>query len=302
MKMPLLRKGDSIAIAAPARSISREQLANAEEYIGRKGYKLYYEKDLFTTEHQFGGSDVFRADFFNRLLAEGRHKVIWCARGGYGSLRMVDGLNTALLKAAPKWIAGFSDITILHSHIARHCGIPTLHSTMPVFMNEKTGNDYSDAAAAIDSMLSVLEGTMPVFDLRNNLSINAADFEGKITGGNLSVLASIAGSESEFCFDDQILFIEDLDEYFYHIDRLMLMFKRSGRLSKLKALLVGSFIQMHDHTIPFGKNVREIITEHCSSYGYPIIFDVDAGHHLHNMAIPFGISASYRGGILTFAG
>ncbi len=299
--MPILRKGDSIAIAAPARSISVEQLAAARAHIESRGYQLYIPEGLYAIDNQFGGSDAYRAQFFNALLADNNVKVIWCARGGYGTLRMVDGINFDLLSASPKWIAGFSDITILHSHIAKNCHIPSLHSIMPVFMHDKQGKDYEEAAIAIDSMLNFLEGKPHSFDLSTNEKLNDAPFNGEIIGGNLSVLASIAGSVSECAFDDKVLFIEDLDEYYYHIDRLMLMFKRSGRIKNLKALLVGSFIQMHDHMIPFGKDVKAIITEHCKGYGFPIIFDVEAGHHLHNLAIPLGIPVSYQNGLLTFA-
>jgi muramoyltetrapeptide carboxypeptidase len=168
-------------------------------------------------------------------------------------------------------------------------------------MDQKIGEDFESVGEAISSMLNVISGQPYQFNLKDCEIVNAKDFDGIIVGGNLSVLASIIDSVSEMPFDDAILFIEDLDEYYYHIDRIMLMLKRSGRLKGLKAILVGSFTNMHDHTIPFGQDVKAIIRQHCSEYAYPIIFDIDAGHHLKNMAIPFGLPISFQNGILTFA-
>lgn len=299
---PFLKPGDTIAIAAPARSISFEQLKAAKEYVESKGYHIFLNDDLYNSEHQFGGSDPERARVFNELIADRKVKAIWCARGGYGTLRMVDMIDTALLRSNPKWIAGFSDITVIHSHCMRNTGMPVLHATMPIFMSGKEGSEYEDVRIAIDSMLTFLSGENYSMNLKTNEKYNERDFSGEVTGGNLSVLASIVDSVSEMSFDDKILFIEDLDEYYYHLDRMLLMFKRSGRLKKLKALLVGSFIQMHDHAVPFGKTTKQIILEHCCDYGYPVIFDINSGHHLQNLAIPMGVPADYQNGILTFAG
>ncbi len=298
---PYLKLGDTIAIAAPARSISFEQLQAAKNWVENKGYNIYIHPALYAVENQMGGSDSHRAKVFNELLGMDNIQAIWCARGGYGSLRMVDRIDINLLIQHPKWIMGFSDITIIHNHILRNCAQAVLHSTMPIFMDQKVGEDYNSVGVAIDSMLTVITGQPYQFELSGHEIINEKDFEGTIVGGNLSVLASIVDSVSEMPFDNTILFIEDLDEYYYHIDRIMLMLKRSGRLNGLKALLVGSFTNMHDHTIPFGQDVKGIIRQHCSDYGYPIIFDIDAGHHLKNMAIPFGTHVSFQDGILTFA-
>ena len=298
---PYLKPGDTIAIAAPARSISFEQLQAAKNWVERRGYNIYIHPALYAVENQMGGSDRHRAILFNDLLGMNNVKAIWCARGGYGCLRMVDGINIDLLIQNPKWIIGFSDITIIHNHILKNCGQAVLHATMPIFMDQKVGDEFTSVGIAIDSMLDVITGQSYQFNVKGLEKVNEKDFEGVIVGGNLSVLASIVDSNSEMPFDNTILFIEDLDEYYYHIDRIILMLKRSGRLKGLKALLVGSFTNMHDHTIPFGQDVKGIIRQHCSDYGYPIIFDIEAGHHLKNMAIPFGTLVSFQNGILTFA-
>ncbi len=298
---PYLKKGDTIAIAAPARSISYAQMELAIAYIENAGYKIYLHPDIYAIEHQMAGNENTRANLLNDLIANKEVKAIWCARGGYGSGKMVDLVDFNLLKKNPKWLCGFSDVTVLLNHIYTNCNMACLHSSMPIFMHQKIDADYQNVCIAYDSMLSVLEGHPYAFDLNTNTKINEQDFEAEIIGGNLSVLMSIIGSESESNWHNKILFIEDLDEYYYHIDRMMLTLKRSGKLKNLKALLVGSFISMHDHTIPFGSNVEEIITNYCAAYGYPIIFDINVGHHLQNMALPFGINAKYTNGKLTFA-
>ena len=298
---PYLEKGDTIAIAAPARSVQYSQIQAAVEFMQAKGFNVYLDPELYAIENQFAGSEKHRADLFNRLLAKEDVKAIWCARGGYGTARMVDLIDFELLKKQPKWIAGFSDITVLLSHIAKECNMATIHSSMPVFMNEKAGQDFSDVQMAFKSLYASLRGKHTKFDLRENASLNLRDFSGEIVGGNLSVLYSIMGSDSELNWTDKILFLEDLDEYFYHIDRMVLGLKRAGKLKGLKAVLVGSFMAMHDHSIPFGYSVHDIIAQHCSEYGIPIIFDLNSGHHLQNIAIPFGVTAEFKDGMLTFA-
>lgn len=298
---PYLKTGDTIAIAAPARSINYDQLKLAKDWVESKGFKVYIHPDLYRVSNQMGGTDEQRAQLFNELLSIKEVKAIWCARGGYGCLRMVDGIDIQLLKGNPKWIVGFSDITVIHSHVLRNANLAVLHATMPIFMDNKKDAEYDEVGAAIDSMIEILTGQAYSLDVSQNEILNKNDFKGEIVGGNLSVLASLVGSISEIDFEDKILFIEDLDEYFYHIDRIMIMLKRNGRLNKLKGLMVGSFINMHDHTIPFGLNVKSIIKYHCEGFNYPIIFDVEAGHHLKNMAIPFGVPVSFQNGILTFA-
>lgn len=296
-----LKPGDTIGIAATARSVTPEQIEAAVTHMEMRGFKIHTAPELFHANRQFSDTDQGRAKYFNHLINNPEIKAVWCARGGYGTARMIDMVDSELFKHNPKWIAGFSDVTVLHSHIGRNCNTATLHASMPVFMHQKTGQDLSDVQIAFDSLADALYGNFRTFDLSRNEGLHKADFEGRIVGGNLSVLYSILGSRSEENWEGKILFLEDLDEYLYHIDRMVLGLKRSGRLKGLKALLIGSFIAMHDHQIPFGYNVREIIAQHCSEYGYPIIFDVDAGHHLRNNCIPLGMHAEFKSGILKFA-
>ncbi|MDP2175235.1 MAG: LD-carboxypeptidase [Bacteroidota bacterium] len=298
---PFLEPGDTIAIAATARSISKEQLKNSVDYVESKGFKVFIHEGLHESMHQFAGTEAHRAKLFNELLLNQDVKAIWCARGGYGTARMIDLIDFEILKSNPKWIAGFSDVTILLNHVYQNCNMASLHSTMPIFMHEKVNTDFENVAIAIDSLLDALKGDFLDFDLSANKTIRKKNFEGEIIGGNLSVLLSALGSQSDVSWDDKILFIEDLDEYYYHIDRMLVTLKRAGKLKQIKALLVGSFIQMKDHTIPFGYNVEEMILQHTQDYHFPIVFDVEVGHHLRNLCLPFGIDAKYLNGFLTFA-
>ncbi len=298
---PYLKSGDTIALTATARSITADQIAAAVHELELDGFKVLIDDELFRVHHQFGGSDIERADFFNKMLLNPEVKAMWNVRGGYGTGRMVDGIDFELLRQHPKWLIGFSDYTVIHGQVSRQLQMATLHATMPIFMWNKEGEDFEQVRSAIKSMLQVLKGETVNMDLSANKKYNEANFEGQVVGGNLSVLLSVMGTASEPDLNGKILFIEDLDEYFYHIDRMMQTLNRSGKLSGLKALLVGSFIQMHDHTVPFGYDVEAIVLDHCQRYGYPIIMDVNAGHHLENMAIPFGVPAKYQNGILTFA-
>ncbi len=298
---PYLKSGDTIALTATARSITADQIAAAVHELELDGFKVLIDDELFRVHHQFGGSDIERADFFNKMLLNPEIKAMWNVRGGYGTGRMVDGIDFELLRQHPKWLIGFSDYTVIHGQVSRQLQMATLHATMPIFMWNKEGEDFEQVRSAIKSMLQVLKGETVNMDLSANKKYNEANFEGQVVGGNLSVLLSVMGTASEPDLNGKILFIEDLDEYFYHIDRMMQTLNRSGKLSGLKALLVGSFIQMHDHTVPFGYDVEAIVLDHCQRYGYPIIMDVNAGHHLENMAIPFGVPAKYQNGILTFA-
>lgn len=298
---PYLKPGDTIALTATARSITAEQVAAAVREIELEGFSVLIDEQLFRVQHQFGGTDAERAEFFNKMLLNPEVKAMWNVRGGYGTGRMVDGIDFDLLARHPKWLIGFSDYTVIHGHVSRQLQMASLHATMPIFMWNKEGDEFEQVRRAIKSMVQVLKGDGINMDLSACKKYNEHDFEGQVVGGNLSVLLSIMGTASEPDLKGKILFIEDLDEYFYHIDRMMQTLNRSGKLSGLKALLVGSFIQMHDHTVPFGYDVESIILNHCQVYGYPIIMQVNAGHHLENMAIPFGVPAKYQNGLLTFA-
>lgn len=192
-------------------------------------------------------------------------KGIWCARGGYGTVRIIDILNFSDFSNHPKWIVGYSDITVLHSHL-NTLRIASMHATMPV-------NISRNSAASLASLKTALFGQKNVYDFPHE-SKKLDTITGELVGGNLSILYSLLGSSSSIDTRGKILFLEDLDEYLYHVDRMMMNLKRNGYFDEIKALLVGGMTKMKDNSIPFGKTAREIIEDVCKNFDFPIIFDV----------------------------
>lgn len=283
-----LKPGDTIGIAAPARKISKQELQKSIEIIEENGYKVFLSPNLFNQNNQFSGTDLERASDFNLLLNNPEVKAILCARGGYGSLRIIDLINWNLFNNNPKIIAGFSDITVLHSHINLALNQQSLHSTMPINM-AKTDNPFQEINNK--SFFNALAGKKISYTLGSSILNTSAFIEGKLIGGNLSVLYSMMGSKSFEINEDVILFIEDLDEYLYHIDRMMMGLSRMKGAENINAILVGSFTEMKDNTIPFGKSANEIIAEHAQRLKIPIIFNFPAGHDQLNQAFFLGKKA-----------
>lgn len=296
-----LTRGSKIALVAPARKISREEVAFAVKWIEEKGFVAVYDDRLFAEYHQLAGGDDFRAGVLQDYLDRDDIDAILCARGGYGTIRIVDKLDFTKFAKHPKWIVGYSDVTVLHAKM-QQLGYQSIHGTMAINFEKNTKE-------ALDSLYEAL--TNPSFRAKREHSplvnkssnnVNSQMITGKkdfsiplrfsrndmVVGGNLSVLYSMLGSDLFPETDGKILFIEDLDEYLYHIDRMMMGLKRAGKLANLKALLVGAFTDMHDNAIPFGMTAKEIIYEKVKEYGYPVIWDYPAGHIEDNRAIIFG--------------
>ena len=280
---PYLLPGDTVALAAPARKISISEILPAVAWLKSVGFNIFYDERLFAEEHQFAGEDAVRAAYIQDLLDNDNIKAIWCVRGGYGSARIIDRLDFTRFQQHPKWICGYSDITVFHSHIQRHFGIATLHATMPINVT-----DNAWQSTVLQSFLDALTGKTLIYEIPNHPLSRLQPFSGILVGGNLSMLYSLMASPSDMDTTDKVLFIEDLDEYLYHIDRMMLNLKRSGKLSHIKALLVGHLSDMHDNTIPFGKTAEEIVSDHCRGVGFPLVFNVPAGHLPDNRAFRMG--------------
>ena len=280
MKTPdYLKKGSKIALVAPARKISREEIAVAVKWIAEKGFVAVYDDRLFAEYHQLAGDDDFRAGVLQYYLDRDDIDAILCARGGYGTIRIVDKLDFTKFGKHPKWIIGYSDVTVLHAKM-QQLGYQSIHGTMAI-------NFENNTEEALESLYEALIGTRDNVETHGRASLQSFD-NVPIVGGNLSVLYSMLGSDLFPVTDGKILFIEDLDEYLYHIDRMMMALKRAGKLSNLKALLVGAFTDMHDNAIPFGMTAKEIIYEKVKEYGYPVIWDFPAGHIDNNLAIVLG--------------
>jgi muramoyltetrapeptide carboxypeptidase len=280
---PYLSPGDTIALAAPARKISKAEIQPAEQWLKSVGFNIFYDDRLFAEDHQFAGDDLLRTRYFQDLLDDDSVKAIWCVRGGYGSARIIDRLDFTHFRQHPKWICGYSDITVFHSHIQQNLQTATLHATMPINVSET-----NTQLPVCQSFLDAITCKDLSYEIDSHPLSRPQPFSGILTGGNLSMLYSLIGSPSDINTTGKVLFIEDLDEYLYHIDRMILNLKRSGKLSNIKALLVGHLSDMHDNTVPFGKTAEEIVADHCQTFDFPLIFNVPAGHLSDNRAFRMG--------------
>lgn len=278
---PSLKPGDKIGIFAPARKINSDELKYAIRAIESHGYKAVFSKNLFASSNQFAGTDAERANVLQELLDDDEIKAIVSARGGYGSVRIIDKINFTNFIKKPKWLIGYSDITVFHSHINKFFEIETLHAAMPLGLEK-------NSIESVEGIFNILQGKKPLY-LFNKTSLNRnGNARGILTGGNLSVLYSLIGSKSFPETQGKILFIEDLDEYLYHIDRMMMALKRAGALKSLSGLVVGGMTDMRDNDIPFGKSAEEIIIEAVDDYTYPVSFGFPAGHQSENLPIIMG--------------
>ena len=282
---PYLKVGDTIGIVAPARKVSREELDFAIRWWEEKGFCIALGTHLFASNEQYAGTDAARAEDLQNMLNACDIKAIFCARGGYGTVRIIDRLRFENFNSKPKWVCGFSDITVLHSHINKICKIATIHSTMPISMN---GNNLQN----LETLYKTLLGEHITYKCEPHFLNRNGECSGEFVGGNLSLLYALSGSISDVDTSHKILFIEDTDEYLYHIDRMMMQLKRAGKLKSLAGLLVGSFTKMRDNEIVFGSTFKQIIREHCEEYDFPIAFNFPAGHGKNNRAMKFGATYS----------
>ena len=285
-----LKKGDTVAIVAPARKISQEETRPFIHALENAGYKVIVTPHLYGQSNQYSGTDEERIADFQMLLDSSEVKAIFCARGGYGSMRIIDALDFSHFREHPKWICGYSDITVFHAHL-NGMGFSSMHAAMPVNVTEENSDSLS-----MRSLLAVLKGEEVCYNMSYCSLNRPGKVEAPLCGGNLSMLYALQGSPSALHAEGKILFIEDLDEYLYHIDRMMVNLKRSGLLADIAGLLVGGLSDMHDNSIPFGKTAEEIVYEHVAAYNYPVCFGFPAGHAdpANNAAIPFGQMASLQ--------
>ena len=278
-----LKNGSKIAIAAPARMVTREEMAFGIQWLKDMGFVPVYDDRLFIQYYIFSGDDDTRAAVFQEYLDNEDIDAIWIARGGYGSIRIIDKLDFAQFLQHPKWIIGFSDGTVLHGKLSR-LGVPSLHAAMPFYFANKTPE-------AKKSLYDALTGKPLQYEIPSNPLNRLGKMEGKIVGGNLSVLYGMIESDTFPELDGKILFIEEVDEYIYHIDRMMHGLKRAGKLEQLKGLIVGGLTQIHDNSHPFGMTAEEVIAEAVAEYDYPVCFGFPAGHFDDNRPLFFGLKS-----------
>ncbi len=276
---PYLKKGDTIAIVATARKNIEDNLKPAISWLHSWGLEVVLGKTIGLDHNQLAGTDEERASDFQAQLDNPNIKAIWCVRGGYGTVRMIDVLDWTKFKQNPKWIVGFSDVTVLHSHL-NNLGFASIHGIMPV--SSKATEE------AKESLRKSLFGEPLEYIIPCDSMNRYGKAKGELVGGNLSILFSLLGSPSAVNCDAKILFIEDLDEYLYHIDRMMMNLKRNGCLESVKGIIVGGMTKMHDNEIPWGKNPLEIIDDVTKKYNIPIIYNFPAGHMADNHALILG--------------
>lgn len=278
---PPLQPGDRVAIVAPARKVSPEEMQPAIDKLQAWGFQVVKGMYLFEEDRQFAGTDQQRWADLQMMLDDPSVKAILFARGGYGMVRIIDKLDFHRFVKSPKWLIGFSDVTVLHSHINQHCKIETLHAPMAI-------NFPKTPEKVLDKIKQLLTGHSVQYDLSAHLYNRPGKVTAELVGGNLSLLYALAGTESDIHTKGKILFLEDLDEYLYHIDRMMMNLKRTGKLKSLKGLIVGAMSDMKDNTIPFGKSAEEIILDAVREYDYPVCFGLNAGHVDENNPLVFG--------------
>jgi muramoyltetrapeptide carboxypeptidase len=276
-----LKQGDKIAIVATARKIEINELKDATNYFKGLGLEVIYGENLFKEFNQFAGTDEERIQDFQTILDDPSIKAIMFARGGYGSIRIIDHIDWEAFINKPKWLIGFSDITVIHSHVYSNFKIETLHALMP--LNFDTATDES-----VRTLQKSLFGEALKYEIEAHPFNRNGEAEAEIIGGNLSLIHTLKGSNSDLETEGKILFLEDLDEYLYHIDRMMISLKRSGHLSNLAGLVIGGMTVMNDNPIPFGENALEIIQRTVKDYNYPVCYNFPAGHFPDNQVLILG--------------
>ena len=281
IKPRALQKGSKVGIVATARAAFRKDLLYAVNWLKNCGYEVSFSENIDETYHQFAGDDKLRIDALQKMINDSSVDAIWFAKGGYGSVRVIDHIDFENLKKKPKWFIGYSDPTVFHLYLHR-LGMMSIHGAMPVGLADKSKNTRV-------YLNDILRGEPQNYQLENKMPLNRDGYaEGKLIGGNLSVIYSVIGSSSSLMSDDKILFLEDLDEYLYHLDRMMMSLKRNGIFDKIKGLIIGSFSNMNDNEISFGKSAYEIIFDVVKVYDFPVYFGFPAGHQKDNFPLLFG--------------
>ena len=281
---PSLQKGDTIAILSTARKNIDDNLKPAIDLLHSWGLEVVIGKTIGLDNNQLAGTDAERAADFQQQLDNPNIKAIWCVRGGYGTVRMIDLLDFTKFKQSPKWIVGFSDVTVIHSYI-NNLNIATIHGAMPITVGKAS-------VESIESLRKSLFGESLNYEIPFDAANRLGNAKGEIVGGNLSILYSLMGSNAQIDCKGKILFIEDLDEYLYHIDRMMMSLKRCGCFDGLNGLIVGTMTKMKDNDIPWGKNANQIIEDVTKGYSFPILYNFPAGHFRDNRALIFGKQVS----------
>lgn len=280
---PPLQPGLKIRIVSPAGKIAREHVMPAVDWLEKQGFPVQLGRHVFAEHFQFAGTDEQRLEDLQEALDDPECGAIICSRGGYGTVRIIDKLNFNSFLEYPKWLVGFSDITILHNCLNNY-EIPTIHGAMPRYFFEMNG----EPSANLTSLMKLLLGENANYRVPHNEFNRTGTAKAELVGGNLSIISSLHGTFYDLDTDGKILFLEDIDEFLYHADRMFHQLKLSGKLDNLAGLILGDFTDMKDNESPFGKTVHEIIDEAVCDYSYPVCYEFPGGHDKLNLALIFG--------------
>ncbi len=283
---PFLKAGDTIGIVSTARKITQTAIQPAINRLEKWGFHVKLGDTIGAESQQFAGPDELRIRDFQGMLDDPEINAILFAKGGYGTIRIIDQIDFTQFQKRPKWIGGFSDVTVIHSHLNGILGIPSIHCLMPSGFPEN-GNEGS----SVNSIKQSLEGSITKIPTDYHPLNQKGWSEGILIGGNLSMLYNLIGSPEDFNCKGKILFIEEVDEYLYHLDRMLWGLKRAGKFKWLRGLIVGGMTDMNDNETPFGLTAEEIIHQHVVEYDFPVCFGFPAGHGSENQAFYLGMPA-----------
>ncbi|WP_192823089.1 LD-carboxypeptidase [Rufibacter sp. LB8] len=295
---PYLQPGDTVGICCLAYKLTYDDIAAGVKLLESWGLRVLIGETVGAEDRQFGGSDALRIQDFQQMLDNPQVKAIFSARGGYGTTRILDKIDFAGLQRNPKWIIGYSDITALLCHLL-YLGHESLHATMPKLMGQP------DTQEADETLRRALFGEELKYQEPSHPMNRLGAATGVLAGGNLILLDTLVNTASDLDYTGKILFLEDVGENFYNLDRVLVHLRRMGRLQKLAGLVLGQFTEMKDNTVPFGRTVEEIVLEHCAGTDFPICFDFPVGHVPRNVAMIVGrearLEVSGTGTSLTFS-
>lgn len=288
-----LKAGDTVAIVAPSGILKNRdrEVQQAVDLLKEWGLNAIVGEHVFSKADHFAGTDEERCEDLQKAMDDPTISAIWCARGGYGTVRILDKLDYTKLKENPKWIIGYSDITALHNQLHNQ-GFESLHALMCVSLTQ----DITEVQESVDTFKAALFGNPPNYDLEGSKYNREGEASGQLIGGNLTILHTMLGSDTSLDTSGKILFIEEIGEYKYHIDRMLQSMKRAGYFENLNGLVVGDMSKLRKNTTLWGTSVEQLILDALAEYDFPIAFNMPAGHEDDNRALVLGRTVELKVG------